>query len=851
MVGVLLGLWLVREAGARGPATSPSREASPPVASRPSSVTEPQVIPLVLQGGSSAFQATGPEPGQTPVAAQPPAPVPGRPLEVIPPPPQPMEPGAAEVSPGRDPSTQPPPGFSRSLEVDSSGQISLHANDLDIRQALELLSRQGRLNILVSPGVSGRVNVNLEGASLDQALDAILHLGNLVAKRQNQIIYVYTKDEYAVVERQNLITRIYKLNYLRSHDVETMIKPLLSDGGRVTSTPQSLEGINTSSVLSTTAGGGGSGSSGGGGAGGGGGGGGGGSGGGGAGGGGGGGLTFTGGNTLSGGDVVVVQDIEQNVLLVDDLIRRLDIKPIQVLIEAVIISVELDRDLQLGVNFGFVDNLGQTLGVIGNGSELSQNAGFVPASVLSTATASTVGTAAMQGGKILGDTAVGFPSNTNGIKFGFIAKNTSGFVRALQTLAQTHVLASPRLLVLNKQRAEIQLGQRLGYFTVTQNLTSTVQQVQFLNTGTLLRLRPFVSNDGMVRMEIHPERSSGTVVDNVPTQSLSELTTNIMIPDGATLVIGGLIENEDDFNQQGLPGLNRIPGLNFLFGFKDKASIKQELIVLLTPHIWDADLSLAPPLAETTRPGTDIRLAAPTKPAREGRRSPTLSASPAAPLQAARTGAPTLMTRIRGLAGNPAEAPKRDEALLTASALVPAPAVPSRRVEPRRNVVQRGENFWTIARLYYGSGRYYKALWAANRGQIEAPDRLQVGMTVMIPAREALDPALIEPPTAPASPPSPWRIVSPSPQRVSELRLPVSRSAGSTEAPRPRTAPEYPIHVVQPHETLRSIAGAALGDARRDREILELNRDTVAESRELVPGQFLLLPPDARPIRTP
>jgi general secretion pathway protein D len=813
---------------------------------------EPQVIPLVLQEAPPAAQATGTEPGQTLVAAQPPTPTPERPLEVVPPPPQPMEPGPAYVSPGRDASTQPAPGFTRSLEVDSSGQLSLHANDLDIRQALELLSRQGKLNILVSPGVSGRVNVNLEGASLDQALDAILHLGNLVAKRQNQIIYVYTKDEYGLVEMQNLITRIYKLNYLRSHDLETMIKPLLSDGGRVTSTPQSLEGINTSSVLSTTAGGGATGGSGGGGAAGGGGGGGAGGGGGGAGG-AGGGQTFTGGNTLSGGDVVVVQDVEENILIIDDLVRRLDIKPIQVLIEAVIISVELDRDLQLGVNFGFVDNLGQTLGVIGNGSELSQNAGFIPATVLSTATSSSSGVAqtAIQGGKILGDTSLGFPSNTNGIKFGFIAKNTSGFIRALQTLAQTHVLASPRLLVLNKQRAEIQLGQRLGYFTVTQNLTSTVQQVQFLNTGTLLRLRPFVSSDGMVRMEIHPERSSGTVVDNVPTQSLSELTTNVMIPDGATLVIGGLIENEDDFNQEGIPGLNRIPGLNFLFGFKDKTNIKRELIVLLTPHIWDADLSLAPPLAETTRPGKDIRVASPVVPARDGRRSPTRVVSPAPPIQASRTGAPPLMSRPRGLASNTAEAPKRDEALMTASATVLAPALPNRRVEPRRHVVQRGENFWTIARLYYGSGRYYKALWAANRGQIEAPDRLQVGMAVVIPARETLDPGLIEPPSAPGSAPSPGHVVSSSPPIASELRLPVNRSADATEVPRPRMAPDYPVHVVRPHETLRSIASARLSDARRDREILDLNRDTVSESQELVPGQFLLLPPDARPFRTP
>ena len=130
--------------------------------------------------------------------------------------------------------------------------------------------------------------------------------------------------------------------------------------------------------------------------------------------------------------------------------------------------------------------------------------------------------------------AQGFTSATNGVKFGFVANNVTGFVRALETIGSTKILASPRILVLNKQRADIQLGERLGFQTLSQNFTSTIQQVQFLNVGTLLRLRPFVSNDGMVRMEIHPEQSSGSVTNNIPNQTTAELTTNVMVPDGAT-----------------------------------------------------------------------------------------------------------------------------------------------------------------------------------------------------------------------------------------------------------------------------------------------------------------------------
>ena len=111
----------------------------------------------------------------------------------------------------------------------------------------------------------------------------------------------------------------------------------------------------------------------------------------------------------------------------------------------------------------------------------------------------------------------------------------------------------------------------------------------------------------MVRMEIHPERSSGSVTNNIPNQQTAELTTNVMVPDGATLVIGGLMEDEDDFQMQGLPGLSRLPVLGYLFGNRQKTEGRRELVVLLTPHIWSPDLAMAhaptPSLAQRAEAG--------------------------------------------------------------------------------------------------------------------------------------------------------------------------------------------------------------------------------------------------------
>ena len=154
-------------------------------------------------------------------------------------------------------------------------------------------------------------------------------------------------------------------------------------------------------------------------------------------------------------------------------------------------------------------------------------------------------------------------------------------------MSKVEVLATPRLLVLNRQPAELLLGQRLGYTTASQSLVSTVQTVSFLNVGTLLRVRPFIYADGNVRMEIHPERSTGQVVNNIPSTSTSEVTTNVMVPDGSTIVIGGLMDNDDNRRQNGVPGLSRIPVIGVIFRERQRTLAKKELIVLLTVQIWN------------------------------------------------------------------------------------------------------------------------------------------------------------------------------------------------------------------------------------------------------------------------
>ncbi|HZU35052.1 MAG TPA: hypothetical protein VFA18_04045 [Gemmataceae bacterium] len=451
-----------------------------------------------------------------------------------------------------------------------------HLDNVDVRKALEMASLGTHINLIVSTGVADEtITANLSGLSPEQAIEAIARLGHLVTIKTDGVLYVYSAAEaQAAAEREGrLPVRVYHLNYVRAMDLEKIIKPLLTTGGKISTSPVSAQGIvgNTTTSGSNTSpinspGGGSPEST-------------------------GGptngqgmtpasansgtmpGSTSTGGNSLAGDDVVVVRDQEPVLKTIDTIVAQVDVKPAEVLIEALIVSVELDKDHELGVNFAVLSHGGHVLGQIGDGALLNAAAGFAPAALLTA------------GGQVAGNSTQGFAADEAGLKVGLATRNMTAFIRALNSVGRTDVLACPRLMVLNKQPADLLLGAQLGYKTITQNFTSTTQNISFLDVGTLLRVRPFISSDGMVRMEIHPERSSGQVINDVPQTSTSQVTTNVMVPDGTTVVIGGLMENVEEDNMFGVPALSTWPVVGGLFRQHSHSVTKKELIVMLTPHI--------------------------------------------------------------------------------------------------------------------------------------------------------------------------------------------------------------------------------------------------------------------------
>jgi general secretion pathway protein D len=163
------------------------------------------------------------------------------------------------------------------------------------------------------------------------------------------------------------------------------------------------------------------------------------------------------------------------------------------------------------------------------------------------------------------------------------------FITALESVTDVTILANPKILAVNKQEGYVQIGKKLGYRGSTAISTggvATQGEVQFLDTGTVLTFRPYIGNDGYIRMDIYPKDSTAQLnVDKVPDETVTQVRTNVIVKNGETIVIGGLFRDVVTTGRSQVPILGDLPLVGALFrGTSDKTE-RQEVIVLLTPHI--------------------------------------------------------------------------------------------------------------------------------------------------------------------------------------------------------------------------------------------------------------------------
>ena len=427
-------------------------------------------------------------------------------------------------------------------------RLTLNFQDIESRAVLQLLAETSGQNIVVSDTVQGNVTLRLQNVPWDQALDIVLRTKGLDKRQEGNVIYVAPSEELAAREKQQLEARkavaelspvrteYLQVNYAKASDLASLIKSqgktsLLSERGSI-------------SIDERT-------------------------------------------NTL------LLQDTAERLADIRRLVSTLDIPVRQVLIEARIVIVNDDFSRELGVRFG-----GAALFSHGG----SDGMGFVGSSGLDTVPG--------ESGPILDPTGaldqrglVTTPTVDDRYMVNLPIANPAGRIAmtlldsdyvvdleitAAQNEGRGEVVSAPRVITANGKEAVIEQGQEIPY---QESSSSGATTTQFKKAVLSLKVTPQITPDDRIILDLTVSKDNvGAVVPSatggfVPSIDTREITTQVLVNDGQTVVLGGILETERRDTTNKVPYLGDIPGLGVLFRNKSRTDNKDELLIFVTPKI--------------------------------------------------------------------------------------------------------------------------------------------------------------------------------------------------------------------------------------------------------------------------
>jgi len=448
-----------------------------------------------------------------------------------------------EVSPRRRVANAP-----EDKPVYTGERLTLNFQDIETRAVLQLLADASGQNIVVSDSVTGNVTLRLQNVPWDQALDIVLRTKGLDKRRQDNVIIVAPAAEIATREKAELAARketqelaplrseYLQVNYAKAKDMEGLIKTqtnsLLSPRGSVTVDERT--------------------------------------------------------NTL------LLQDTADRLADIRRLVATLDIPVRQVQIEARIVIVNNDFQRQLGAVFGWtnINRNGQT-GIVtttGTAAGTDQIIGSALTNVQQTGTPYPVsiptGSAATNRYNVnlpvspaAGSWALGILGNN------FIVDLE---LSAAQAETQANIISSPRVITANQKEAVIEQGTEIPY---QQSASSGATTIQFKKAVLSLKVTPQITPDNRIIMDLDVRDDSvGTVIVasggvNVPSINTREIATQVLVNDGQTVVLGGVLQTTEREDQTKVPYLGDIPVLGYLFRNTNHQDDKDELMIFITPKI--------------------------------------------------------------------------------------------------------------------------------------------------------------------------------------------------------------------------------------------------------------------------
>ncbi len=418
-------------------------------------------------------------------------------------------------------------------------RISLDFQDAEISSVLRLIADVSGLNMVVGESVKAKVTIKLLSVPWDQGLDLILKLNNLGQVREGNILWIDSlanitklrdeaaKAKDATLKAEELVTKILYLNYADAAKSVDVAKSNLSPRGEI-------------KVDSRT-------------------------------------------NSL------VVRDVADNLVKVEKIVRDLDQRTPQVQIEARIVQAAKDFSRGLGVQWGISGIKSQTPPGTGDQPLGNQNTGLITQHQQGPITLNlgASGAAFSQGSDFL----VNLPSAVTGSTFGLLIGKFLGTTGALdmrlsagELLGLSKTVSAPKIITLDNKPAKIEQGTQIPFSTTSLQGTQTT----FVDATLTLNVTPHVIlHANMVRLEIkasknQPGASFGTAGVGIDKK---EATTEILLRDGETTVLGGIFEESKSDSSSGIPWFNRIPFLGWLFKNESVVVKQTELLIFVTPTI--------------------------------------------------------------------------------------------------------------------------------------------------------------------------------------------------------------------------------------------------------------------------
>jgi type IV pilus assembly protein PilQ len=428
-------------------------------------------------------------------------------------------------------------------------RLTLNFQDIDVRSVLQLLADTSGQNIVVSDSVTGSLTLRLQNVPWDQALDIVLRTKGLDKRRQDNVIIIGPTDELASREKAELAahkevqelspthTEFMQVNYAKVSDLAKLIK-----------SPNAKDSIlsprGTLSIDERT-------------------------------------------NTL------LVQDTSDKLQEIRRLVQTLDVPVKQVLIEARIVVVSDTFERDLGARLGITGFTTAGPGTLISLSGTNAGTDSMTSSVLPTAS----------GGPPPGGGAVILPTLNNRYQVNLPATNVNGSI-GLSVLAGKHLLdlelsaaqnegksetiSSPRVITANQKQATIMQGVEIPY---QESASSGATTTQFKNAVLQLKVTPLITPDNRVIMDLDvSDDSVGQQVTSatggsVPAIDTREIVTQVLVNDGQTVVLGGILDTTKTKQANKVPFLADIPVLGNLFKNTTNINNKTELLIFITPKI--------------------------------------------------------------------------------------------------------------------------------------------------------------------------------------------------------------------------------------------------------------------------